>query len=132
MPIVYFVEAPGTGRVKIGFTGKDSVDQRFAALAAGSPVPLALAAWGEGGRAYERAFHEKFATSWSHGEWFKLTPELEAIMERIGQGGPLPSVIDPTQFPRGIFIAHVLAGVDSDRARCLDPNYTPRWERVAK
>jgi len=129
MAHVYFIAASLAGLTKIGFTSHP-VEHRLKALRAGSPVPLELVAWGVGGREYERAFHEMFAASWSHGEWFRNTLDLIGLRDAIGIDGDLKTVIDPAEYPRGIFIAHVMAGVDSERVRALDPNYVPTW--VAK
>lgn len=114
--------------IKIGFTGKP-VQHRFAALISGSPVPLELVAWGHGGRPFERAFHERFAAHWSHGEWFHYSAEVGAAVRLIGMGGHCATHINPDEYPRGIFIAHVLHGHDSERVRCMDPNYVPKWVR---
>lgn len=123
---VYFIAAPSAGVTKIGFTSHP-VEHRLKALRGGSPVPLHLMAWGVGGREYERAFHEMFAASWSHGEWFRNTLDLIVVRDAIGIDGELRAVIDPADYRRGIFVAHVMAGVDSERVRALHPDYIPPW-----
>ena len=123
---VYFIAAPSLCMTKIGFTSH-AVELRLKSLRAGSPAPLELIAWGVGGREYERAFHEVFAASWSHGEWFRTTFEMVVARKAIGFGGDLRAVINPADYTRGIFAAHVLAGVDSERVRALDPSHIPSW-----
>jgi len=123
---VYFIAAPSLCMTKIGFTSHP-VEHRLKSLRAGSPAPLELMAWGIGGREYERAFHEMFAASWSHGEWFRTTLDLVAARNVIGMGGDLRAVINPADYTRGIFVAHMMAGIDSERVRTLNPDYVPAW-----
>ncbi len=105
---VYFIAAPTACMTKIGFT-RHAVEHRLRALRAGSPVHLEVMAWAAGGREYERALHEMFAEDWSHGEWFRSSAALVAFRTAVGLGGDLTIMIDPSRYPRGIFVAHMLA-----------------------
>lgn len=75
---IYFVEAVGTDRVKIGFAMHAA--KRLASVAVICPVPLRLRALIDGPPAKERELHARFRAAWSHGEWFKITPELADLM----------------------------------------------------
>jgi Meiotically up-regulated gene 113 len=80
-PVIYFLQASIGGPVKIGFAA--DVERRVRELQCGSPFPLrVLAAWQGDGRD-ERELHERFAADREHGEWFRPTAELRAL---IGKG----------------------------------------------
>lgn len=76
--VVYFIEAEGSGRIKIGTT--DRLDKRLAALRASSPLPLNLIATIAGDFNDERRLHHRFAHLRLHGEWFSAAPELLAFL----------------------------------------------------
>jgi len=78
--IVYFIAAEN-GLVKIGFAS-NWLD-RLGKLCCGSPVPLTPLALIAGGRTEERDYHERFSAWRRHGEWFELTDEMEAEIDRI-------------------------------------------------
>lgn len=81
---VYFVEAIGSDRIKIGFTTK--FERRMKALRTGCPFPIVLLHSEPGTLRDERATHRRFATSVAvpGSEWFHATPELRAyVKERM-------------------------------------------------
>ncbi len=71
---VYFVEAVGLARVKIGFS--DDPPARLRQLATGSAVPLKLLAQTPGTVALEKQLHNRFGHLRIEGEWFHATREL--------------------------------------------------------
>lgn len=83
---VYFIEAVGLGRVKIGHSSDP--ERRMASLATGSAVPLRLLARMQGGRDLEAALHERFAGLRVAGvreEWFTLGGDLREFIGRLSQ-----------------------------------------------
>ncbi|NQT15096.1 MAG: GIY-YIG nuclease family protein [Planctomycetes bacterium] len=71
--VVYFIEAVGLDRIKIGRS--QDADARLESLRTGSPVPLRLlGVIPPGGK--EGEIHRAFAASREHREWFASTPEL--------------------------------------------------------
>ncbi len=83
-PLVYFVAHEPTAVVKIGTT--NNLATRLRQLQAGSPVPLSVLFCIPGGRAIERELHTRFATSRTHGEWFKLTAIESDLLEIAAKG----------------------------------------------
>lgn len=79
--MIYFITAREIGRVKIGFS--DEPRQRFVKMRTDSPVPLELERICDGGKADERALHDRFASARLQGEWFALIPEIEAHMQTL-------------------------------------------------
>jgi hypothetical protein len=75
---IYFA-ARSDGLIKIG-TSSDPA-RRVQALSTGAGESLALVAVVDGGRARERALHERFADTRVHGEWFSPSPELLEFIE---------------------------------------------------
>lgn len=81
---VYFV---GSGRredpVKIGFTaGKP--EERIRSLQTASAYKLFILAREYGPFALESAYHQVFAETRLHGEWFRRTPALDALIDAKG------------------------------------------------
>ena len=72
---VYFVEAIGLDRIKIGFA-RSSPRVRLNQLQEGSPLKLRPIGFIPGGRMLEADIHRQFADARTHGEWFNATPEL--------------------------------------------------------
>lgn len=91
---VYFIRPVGMlGPVKIGCSGVPHY--RLKALAAWSPFPLEVAAKIEyGDQTLERRLHGIFAASHSHKEWFRETPELTALIDRLAAGSRIEDLID--------------------------------------
>jgi hypothetical protein len=76
---VYFISAREMDLVKIGYAF-DPV-RRFNHLRTFSPAKLTLEGAIPGGRDKERELHKRFALARVHGEWFKLTPGLQAEID---------------------------------------------------
>lgn len=74
----YFIEATGTGLVKIGYA--TNLAARFSALQTSSPVKLKLLGSVEGGAEVEGELHFRFAAHRSHGEWFRRCEEIDAVI----------------------------------------------------
>jgi hypothetical protein len=81
--LVYFVEAVGLARIKIGIAV--NVARRFAALDQASPVPLRLLGVEEGGRVLESKLHQDFASCRVRGEWFEAVAELGKYIETFAR-----------------------------------------------
>lgn len=79
--VVYFFEAEGLGRVKIGRSRNHWTRQ--AQLAPGSPAPLRLLGTIPGGCHRETELHHRFAEHRVHGEWFALTDDLRSEIEKM-------------------------------------------------
>lgn len=79
-PSVYFVQA-STGHIKIGFSTK--VHARGRVLQGAQPEKLVLLVSCPGSYAVERALHARFAKSRAEGEWFRPTPDLLNLIERL-------------------------------------------------
>jgi hypothetical protein len=80
---VYFLRCPSNGLVKIGFTAGPP-DERFRRIATLSPHPLEPVATMAGSLADEAALHARFLASWSHGEWFRTSADLDALIAERG------------------------------------------------
>jgi hypothetical protein len=78
---VYFIEAVGADRVKIGVSR--NVEQRFSQLAASFPGPLKLLGAVSGGRAREASLHKRLANFHIGGEWFHLTSGVRAAVAAV-------------------------------------------------
>ncbi|MGP5722781.1 GIY-YIG nuclease family protein [Corynebacterium casei] len=81
---VYFVYSPDADKVKIGFS--DSPESRMKSMQTGSPVPLELLGTIPGGQDVEMELHERFKSDRSHGEWFRMTSEIERFIRREARG----------------------------------------------
>jgi hypothetical protein len=76
---VYFIEAVGADRVKIGVSS--DVGKRFAQLAASFPGPLTLLGKAAGGRLRESLLHRRLVNFHIGGEWFHLTPGVRGLIQ---------------------------------------------------
>lgn len=72
--VVYFVEAVGADRIKIGST--TNIEHRLSTLKVGSPFPLRLLAIRRDDGTLEAQLHRQFASNRLHGEWFRMTEDL--------------------------------------------------------
>jgi len=77
---VYFIEAVGLKRLKIGYS--DDPDKRVRTLATGSPVSLRVLAKMPGTQAMEKEIHAKFAHLKVENEWFHLTDDIRAYIDK--------------------------------------------------
>lgn len=82
---VYFAQA--LDKVKIGCSRRP-VD-RILQVTEWVPFPVKMLATMPGTYAVEFAIHRMFAEEWSHGEWFNLTPRLQAFIDRVAKGLPV-------------------------------------------
>lgn len=81
MNFVYFLEAEGVGRIKIGVTTR--VPERLKALRAGSPVPLRLVGIiPDAADDLELRLLERFSAHRLHSEWFSDVPEIRSYVAR--------------------------------------------------
>jgi hypothetical protein len=72
---IYFLEAVGMRRIKIGFTSKNP-NLRTDKIACGLPVGVVLHGYMPGTVEFEKSLHERF---WTYGvghEWFKFAKEI--------------------------------------------------------
>lgn len=79
-PVVYFLEAVGLDRVKIGWTAK--LHARIGELRTLIPVDVEIIRAIPGGQNEETELHRRFRAHRLHGEWFTLSPiraDIEAI-----------------------------------------------------
>lgn len=80
----YFIRGERSGLVKIGKS--NSPRNRLATLATASAEPLTLLAVGGD----EAQYHERFASDRVHGEWFRSSPAMMALIAELG----IPSAKD--------------------------------------
>jgi DNA-binding XRE family transcriptional regulator len=71
---VYYIAAPETGLVKIGFA--NDPEKRLGKIRVDSPSLIVLLAFENGGKDKEAARHNQFAHLRARGEWFKLEADL--------------------------------------------------------
>lgn len=77
---LYFIEAKGTGFVKIGRSSNP--ERRLSQLATGSPNELILLGTISGGHDLEQSLHQDFSHLRGRGEWFNLTPALHRFIRQ--------------------------------------------------
>lgn len=78
---VYFLQGFGGGPIKIGYSANPR--GRFRAIQGSNPEPLDLVATIPGSRNSEREWHEMFSADRLHGEWFKPSRSLCAVIEAL-------------------------------------------------
>ncbi len=76
---VYFIEAVGLSRVKIGYS--DDPEKRIKQLSTGSPVSLKIYAKVPGNQAMEKEIHQRFSHLRVENEWFHFTNEIKEYIE---------------------------------------------------
>jgi hypothetical protein len=82
---VYFIRPVGQeGPVKIGCS--EWPFKRLDTLMSWSPVPLEVAVDVPGCMKLEKRFHSMFVSDWMHREWFKGSPRLTAVIDRLKAG----------------------------------------------
>lgn len=79
--MIYFIEAVGANRVKIGFT-EGEPEARLKALQTGCPHPLRLLVAFPGAQSVEKQLHEQFANLRTQGEWFDLNCSTREVCPR--------------------------------------------------
>lgn len=79
--MIYCITAREIGLVKIGFS--ENPFSRFAKLQSDSPVALRIERMTNGEVHEERALHRRYAAERVRGEWFTLTPDIEAWMASL-------------------------------------------------
>ena len=79
---VYFIEAIGADRIKVGFTSKRTAVERLRNLQTSCPFPLRELVSFEGTMLDEFNLHQRFASARvaPNIEWFHATPELLAFI----------------------------------------------------
>lgn len=79
---VYFIEAVGLDRIKIGKA--DDVDRRLSQLKTGTPCELRLLKKLPGSVELERSFHSRFSSLRLNGEWFHAAQPLRNFIASLG------------------------------------------------
>jgi hypothetical protein len=100
--IVYFIRAEESKRVKIGFTSTDP-SARLATLQTGSPERLRLVAAVPGSMELERNLHEMLSASRIHGEWFRSTADVHALIVGVTISRPM-TVEEMDALPRPLVV----------------------------
>lgn len=114
MTRIYFAKPIGMqGPVKIGMTQR--IEERLTSLNALAAFPLELVATMPGDRHLEARLHHKFIDDRSHGEWFRWSPELQAVMDAIQDGSFAESDLPPPLYLCGA--GFKLAGIAARRKR---------------
>lgn len=112
--MIYFITAREIGRVKIGYSAEPR--SRFIKMRTDSPVPLELERICDGTLSDERILHAQFAHWRCEGEWFELSPAIEAHMETLAligrkarkiEGSPLGDWIAANCLTLGAFAAQI-------------------------
>lgn len=80
---LYFLEAEGTGRMKIGITGTSLLPSRLRTLECHSPIPLMCHGYVVSPtRRIEAEVHRRFRAFRLHGEWFTFSPEIKEYIRQ--------------------------------------------------
>lgn len=103
---VYFARAVGLDRIKIGFVQEVAADRVPAAVAkrmqqvgwlVGAKVELLATTPGK--RRVERWFHLRHDAAALGGEWFGLSPELQADIDRLRAGEVIDGTPEALPYP---------------------------------
>jgi len=86
--LVYFIVDDAQQVVKIGYS--TTPEKRLQALQTSNPNPLRIAAVTVGGWEAEQRLHTYYAPWRRAGEWFELTPELQAHIDELAAGAGQP------------------------------------------
>jgi hypothetical protein len=81
--MIYFVTCPEANAVKIGITSGTPYRllSRVSTMQTGCPLRLELAAVQDGYLEEEKVLLARFADDRIHGEWFRLTEELQTYID---------------------------------------------------
>lgn len=88
---VYFVQPVNGGPVKIGVSKHPQ--SRLSSLMSWSPFRLRLLATAPGDEVSEGQLHHRFAKDRLHGEWFRPSPDLMALVEETAQTGRIEGLL---------------------------------------
>lgn len=77
---VYFIEAVGLSRLKIGYS--DDPEKRLRQLTTGSPVSLRIHARMPGNQTMEKEIQSRFSHLKVDNEWFHFTDEIREYIEK--------------------------------------------------
>lgn len=117
MSRVYFIRPIGQeGPVKIGCSA-DPI-KRLKQLMIWSPLPLEIAAAFPGNHSDEAAMQGMFAGQRSHGEWFRASDRLSALIASIRQGDPIDRLSSEYQEAKSSM--RVASGVKSHLTKRLN------------
>jgi hypothetical protein len=81
--LVYFIEAVGLDLIKICYAR--DIRKRMRRLSTGCPAPLRLLGTFPGGLEIERHYHKRLAACRAHGEWFRRSPALDAVLAGLDE-----------------------------------------------
>jgi hypothetical protein len=115
---VYFITCREIGFVKIGVAYDPFV--RLATLQTAFPLDLKVEALVKGAHKREKEFHRQFAEHRARGEWFRICPEIEALI----------AAAETPQRPKSIAQKRRLYDLHGDIER-LGPEFPPEHIRNA-
>lgn len=95
---IYFILCPANGYVKIGYSSHPP-DPRFDVCRRVSPFPVVPMGYYSGWIAEERRLHARFKADWSHGEWFRSSPELLHHIATMSKPWTTPQAVVAPPFP---------------------------------
>lgn len=89
---VYFIEAIGLRRIKIGYSR--DIARRFQQIRTSAPVPIRLVGViANASQSLERSLHDRFAADRVINEWFKASPALNDYMSRHATAWEIPAAV---------------------------------------
>jgi hypothetical protein len=88
--VIYFIEAMGINRIKIGIT--DTLYSRLYSIKTYCPYPPIIIGAIHGYRELEEEIHHKFKHLRKHGEWFEATQELRDYIAHMTRGNVVPEL----------------------------------------
>ncbi len=81
---IYVIRMDGTPWVKIGYTAKPRKRLTYIRLVMPSEFRFTVVAAFPGGYAEESALHMRFLDEFDQGEWYRLTPRIQAFIAEAG------------------------------------------------
>lgn len=88
--IVYFIESPALGLIKIGWSRKPT--KRLDDVRRSIPDELTVIATVRGGSILEGLIHSRCKALRKKGEWFLDTPELRDFIDRLQSGENIQAI----------------------------------------